>query len=178
MSCDIGKTAEGLAPPHSPTLTLFHLRHCSFSNPSAALPTSQLIVQPFRCFTYVIGTSPTSPGEPPKPLWWCLIYPLWFYNLQWLRAAGLYEGCKLALELKRLKTPALSYIQHTSHYVRTCLPFPLIFIFCLEERRKEERLILHATVLIIVTPVASYAAAAAAAAVVVVVVVNLAIVVI
>ena len=42
--------------------------HSSFSNPSAALPTPQLILQPFRCFTYVIGTSPTSPGEPPMPL--------------------------------------------------------------------------------------------------------------
>ena len=34
-------------------------------------------------------------------LWW------WFCNLQWLRPAGLYERCKLALELKRLKTPVL-----------------------------------------------------------------------
>ena len=34
--------------------------HSSFSNPSATLPTSQLIPQPFRCFTYVICTSPTS----------------------------------------------------------------------------------------------------------------------
>ena len=48
------------APPHSPTLTSLHLRHSSFSNPSAALPTSQLILQPFRCFIYVICTSPTS----------------------------------------------------------------------------------------------------------------------
>ena len=31
----------------------------SFSNPSLALPTSQLILQPFRCFTYVTGTSRT-----------------------------------------------------------------------------------------------------------------------
>ena len=46
--------------PHSPTLTSLHLSHSSFSIPSAALPTSQLILQPFRCFTYVIGTSPTS----------------------------------------------------------------------------------------------------------------------
>ena len=45
-------------PPHSPILTPLHLRHSSFSNPSAALPTSQLILQPFRCFTCVIGTSP------------------------------------------------------------------------------------------------------------------------
>ena len=37
----------------------FHLRHNSFSNPSLALPMSQLIVQPFRCFTYVTAHSPT-----------------------------------------------------------------------------------------------------------------------
>ena len=45
---------------HSPVLTSLHLHHSSFSNPSATLPTSQLILQRFRCFTYVIGTSPTS----------------------------------------------------------------------------------------------------------------------
>ena len=108
MSCDVGKAAEGVeneALHHSPTLTSLHLRHSSFSNPSAALPTSQLIIQPFHCFTYVICTSPTSPGELPMLLWRCLIYPWWFSNLQWLRPAGLYERCKLALELKRLKTP-------------------------------------------------------------------------
>ena len=85
----------------------FRLRHSSISNPSDALPTSQLILQPFRCFTYVVGTSPTSPDELPMSLWWCLIYPWWFCNLQWLRPAGLYERCKLALELKRLKTPGV-----------------------------------------------------------------------
>ena len=35
--------------------------HSSFSNPSAALPTSQLILQPFRCVTYVTAHSPTLP---------------------------------------------------------------------------------------------------------------------
>ena len=61
MSCDVGKAGEGLeAEPHSPTLTSLHLCHSSFSNTSAPLPTSQLILQPFRCFTYVIGTSPMS----------------------------------------------------------------------------------------------------------------------
>ena len=45
---------------HSPILPPLHLRHSSFSNLSAALPTSQLILQPFSWFTYVIGTSPTS----------------------------------------------------------------------------------------------------------------------
>ena len=38
---------------HSPTFPSLHLRHNSFSNPSVALPTSQLILQPFRRFTYV-----------------------------------------------------------------------------------------------------------------------------
>ena len=118
MSCDVREAVEGLenelwrrwsngravewadvgkaAPSHSPTLTSLHyvtahsptlpplcLCHSSFYRPSVA--------------------SPTSPGEPPVPLWWCLIYPWWFCNLQWLRPAGLYERRKLALELKRLK---------------------------------------------------------------------------
>ena len=36
-----------------------HIRHNSFSNPSVALPTSQLILQSFRCFTYVTVHSRT-----------------------------------------------------------------------------------------------------------------------
>ena len=66
MNCDVGKAAEGLenelwceAEPHSPNLTLLHLRHSSFSNPSTALPTSQFILQPIRCFTYITVHSPT-----------------------------------------------------------------------------------------------------------------------
>ena len=46
----------------SPLLQPFsslHLRHNSFSNPSVALPTSQRILQPFRCFIYVTAHSPT-----------------------------------------------------------------------------------------------------------------------
>ena len=58
-NCDVGKVAEGSeneALPHSPTLRRF-----TYVTPfSAALPTSQLILQPFRCFTYVIDTSLTS----------------------------------------------------------------------------------------------------------------------
>ena len=53
---------------HSLIFPSLHLRHSSFSNTSDALPTPQLILQPFRCFTYDIGTSPTSPGEPAVPL--------------------------------------------------------------------------------------------------------------
>ena len=49
---------------HSPTLPPLNLRHSSFYNSSAASPTSQVILQPFCCFTYVTGASRTSPGEP------------------------------------------------------------------------------------------------------------------
>ena len=42
----------------NPYITSLH--HSSFSNPPAALTMSQLILQPFHCFTYIIGTSPTS----------------------------------------------------------------------------------------------------------------------
>ena len=42
-----------MSSAHSSTFPSLHLRHNSFSNPSVALPTSQLILQPFRCFTYV-----------------------------------------------------------------------------------------------------------------------------
>ena len=44
---------------HSPTFPSLQLRHSSFSYPSIALPTSQLVLQPFRCFTYVTAHSPT-----------------------------------------------------------------------------------------------------------------------
>ena len=43
----------------SPSFPSLHLRHSSFYNPSLALPTSLLILQPFRCFTYVTAHSPT-----------------------------------------------------------------------------------------------------------------------
>ena len=43
------------------TFPSLHLRHSSFSNPSVALPTSQLILQTFRRFSYVTTLSPTLP---------------------------------------------------------------------------------------------------------------------
>ena len=46
---------------HSTTLLSLHLRHSSFSNTSVALPTSQLILQPFCRFTYITAHSPTLP---------------------------------------------------------------------------------------------------------------------
>ena len=50
---------------HSPTFPPLYLHHSSFYSPSVASPTSQAILQPFRRFTYVTGTSRTSLGEPP-----------------------------------------------------------------------------------------------------------------
>ena len=51
-----------MSSAQSPTFPSLHLRHNSFSNPSIALPTSKLILQPFRCFTYVTTRSPTFPS--------------------------------------------------------------------------------------------------------------------
>ena len=45
--------------PHSQNFPSLHLLYSSFSSSSVALPTSQLILQPFRCFTYVTTHSPT-----------------------------------------------------------------------------------------------------------------------
>ena len=42
---------------HYPTLPSLYLRQSSFSNPSVASPTSQLILQPFFRFSYVTGSS-------------------------------------------------------------------------------------------------------------------------
>ena len=47
-----------MSSAHSAIFPSLHLRHSSFFNPSFALPTSQLILQPFRCFTYVRAHSP------------------------------------------------------------------------------------------------------------------------
>ena len=62
MSCDVGKATEGLEIKlwrRWSDRKLGEWPHSSFSNPSVALPTSQLILQPFHCFTYVIAHSPT-----------------------------------------------------------------------------------------------------------------------
>ena len=50
MSCDVGEVKERLEN-----------ELCSFSNLSVTSPTSQLILHPFRRFTYVIAHSPTLP---------------------------------------------------------------------------------------------------------------------
>ena len=85
MSCDVCKTTEGLehelwrrwsdgkvgelaelvgevSRAQSPTYPSLYLRRSSFSNPSFASAMSQLILQPFRRFTYVAAHSPTFPS--------------------------------------------------------------------------------------------------------------------
>ena len=57
MRCDVGEVMESSS--HSPTFQSLHLRRSSFSNPSVALPTSQLVFQTFRCFTYATAHSST-----------------------------------------------------------------------------------------------------------------------
>ena len=67
MSCDVGEVTVSLENElcyyyelcSFSKLSVTHLRHSSFSNPSVALPTSQFILQPFRCFVYVTAHSPT-----------------------------------------------------------------------------------------------------------------------
>ena len=83
---------------------------------------SQLILQTFCRFTYVTARSTTVPLLHLRHMHFT--YVTWragyapmimfnismqFYNLQWLWPAGLYERCKLALDLKRLKTPGLHH---------------------------------------------------------------------
>ena len=56
---DISENPVRMNRAHSPSFPSLHLRYNSFSNPSLALPTSQFILQPFRCFTYLTAHSPT-----------------------------------------------------------------------------------------------------------------------
>ena len=82
-ACDIGEATEGLetelwrrwsdgrglggGSAHSPTLPSLHLCDSSFSSlakPSVVSPTSQVIIQPFRRFTYVTAHSPHYPNLP------------------------------------------------------------------------------------------------------------------
>ena len=60
ISCDEGKATEGLVNE-----LYYDYKDNSFSNPSVALATSQLILQPSFRFSYVTSFSLNSPGEPP-----------------------------------------------------------------------------------------------------------------
>ena len=58
MSCDVGEVTERL---ENELCYDYNYELCSFSNLSVTSPTSQLILQPFRRFTYVTDHSPTMP---------------------------------------------------------------------------------------------------------------------
>ena len=66
MSCDVGEATEGLENELCHSEVTERLENelneqSSFSNLSVTSPTSQLILQSFRCFTYVTAHSPTLP---------------------------------------------------------------------------------------------------------------------
>ena len=77
-----------------PTFPSLHLRHSPFSNPSVTLPTSQLILQPFRCLTYVAAHSPT--------LLSLLLHHMLFSYVTW-RAAYNFKKQSVRIEKIRLK---------------------------------------------------------------------------
>ena len=58
MSCDVGEVMERL---ENELCYDYNYELCSISNRSVTSPTSQLILQPFRRFTYVTPHSPTLP---------------------------------------------------------------------------------------------------------------------
>ena len=71
---------------HSPTLPSLYLRHSSFSNPSVALPTSQVILQRFFRFSYVISSSLIHLASRPwkEPLWRASIPGIYrIPNIKW-----------------------------------------------------------------------------------------------
>ena len=80
-----------MSSAHSPTFPSLHPRHSSFSNPFVASLTSKLILLHFFWFSYVTGSSLTSPGEPPMqcggaPSCWNIAagcYPCEGVNLRW-----------------------------------------------------------------------------------------------
>ena len=59
MSCDVGEVTESL---ENELCCDYYYELCSFSNLSVTSPTSQLILQPFRHFTYITAHSPTFPS--------------------------------------------------------------------------------------------------------------------
>ena len=75
MNSDVGEA----------TFPSLHLRHNRFSNPSVVLPKSHLILQPFRCFTYVTAHSPTV-------IWLLLRHKLFTY-VTWRAAHGKFTSC-------------------------------------------------------------------------------------
>ena len=94
---------------HSPSFPSLHLRHSSFSNPSLPFPTSQLILQPFHCFTYITVHSPT--------LISLLLCHRIFTCVSWRAARGEREREKREREREREHTPVRKvYSKYTIPY--------------------------------------------------------------
>ena len=100
---------------HSPTLSLLHLRHSPFSNPSVASPTSQPSLQPFRCFTYFTAHSPT--------LLSLLLHHRLFTYVTWRADHAMYT-----MKSKETETTHRNYLATAS--LRTHDYWDLFFCFC------------------------------------------------
>ena len=91
-----------------------HLRHNSFSNPSVVLPTSQLTLQSFRCFTYtsqfilqpffrfsyVTSSSLNSPGKPSMLRIICVVGSVNTCKLQFSTVAQRITVVKCSFDVK------------------------------------------------------------------------------
>ena len=97
---------------HSPTLPSLYLHHNSFSNPSIASPTSQFILQPFFCLSYVTGFSLASPGEP--PMFEFQKHTLAPYPFQWLNISG-----RIIIVHMKLLQHCLASVWMQRHLVRS-----------------------------------------------------------
>ena len=91
---------------HSPTFPSLHIRHNLFSNPSVALPTSQLILQPFRRFIYVTVHSPTLLSLP-------LRHKVFIY-FRWRALLILQPFCHFTYVTTHSPTLTSLYLRHSS----------------------------------------------------------------
>ena len=108
MSYDVGESTEGL-------------EKSSFSNLFVASPTSQLILQPFRRFTYIKAHSPTLPLLHLRPPVLILQEAEWTSGPVWTRRSEekspllRYPGSNLGRPARRPAPCRLSYLAHQSN---------------------------------------------------------------
>ena len=138
MSCDVGEATEGLenelwrrySDRRVGEWTVTEVKWRKAWRISTALPTPQLILQPFRCFTYIVrfsyvtGSSLTSPGEPPmhcgcqyyEHVWeittfskHVIGYVVWQFEIV-LRARMMVAGTRIIVALREKSCP-----KHVTH---------------------------------------------------------------
>ena len=125
MSCDVGKAMQVLeneAEPHSQTFPPLHLLHSSYSNPSVTSPTSQLILKPFRRFTYVKGSNPPV-ASPTSQL---ILQPFRRFTSQLILQpfhrftyATAHSNLSVALPTSQALTLPLLHLRHSSSFNRS-----------------------------------------------------------